>query len=85
MSRLSDKPRQRRPIRPPSIGNCVDQKQYFERLNGRGYQSHFGGQLYVGLGAMDHVDRIEIVWPNSREPMVLSDVVVDQRLVVIEP
>lgn len=64
---------------------CSDQQQYFEQLNGRGYQSHFGGQIYVGLGAMDKVDRIEIAWPNSREPMVLSDVVVDQRLVVVEP
>jgi hypothetical protein len=30
--------------------------------SGRGYQSHWGSRLHFGLGASDHVDRVEVHW-----------------------
>ncbi len=47
--------------------------------SGRSYQSHFGSRLHFGLGAHDHVDRIEIRWIGG-EIDVFEHVNVDQLI-----
>ena len=49
------------------------------------FQSGDPTDLHVGLGARDRVDRIEIWWPGTTTPQVLSDVAADQLLAVTRP
>ena len=44
------------------IVTAGDLTQIDEVHGGRGYQSHWGSLLHFGLGARDHVDRIEVRW-----------------------
>lgn len=53
----------------------------FEVHAGRGYQSHFGSRIHVGLGAATRVDRLEIRWPGGDRD-VLEDLPVDRTLLV---
>lgn len=64
----------------------VGSKTYFEeRLNGRGYQSHYASELHVGLGKTDKIDHIKIQWPSGEVThTVLENVPVNQRLIVIQ-
>ncbi len=64
----------------------VGAKNYFEeRLNGRGYQSHYGSAIHVGLGKADKIDHIKIQWPSGGVThTVLENVPVNQRLTVIQ-
>lgn len=57
-----------------------------EVLLGRGYQSHFGSILHIGLGTAQHVDSIEVHWPHgdvSQYPVLEagSQVILRQGLV----
>ena len=45
--------------------------------SGRSYQSHFGSRLQFGLGTMDHVDQVEIKWPEGAVE-VLKNLPVDR-------
>jgi len=51
--------------------------------SGRGYQSHYGSRLHIGLGAHDHVDRIEVRWIGGSTD-VFEDIEVDQLLTITE-
>lgn len=62
-----------------------DTKYYLEKLNGRGYQSFYGSILTVGLGDIQQVDQISIMWPGSTQKTILEQVDTNQRLVIIEP
>ncbi len=42
-----------------------DLEQIAEVHSGRGYQSHFGSRIQLGLGEQDQVDRIEVRWPDG--------------------
>ncbi len=46
--------------------------QLAEVHSGRGYQSHFGTRLHIGLGTADRVQRIEVRWIGGRRD-VLED------------
>jgi len=60
-----------------------DLVQVAEVHAGRGYQSHFGTQLYFGLRDRVRVDRVEVRWVGGGVD-VFSDLAADQRLVLIE-
>jgi len=59
--------------------------QFTEKVNGRGYQSHYGAALHFGLGKSPHVDQIEIQWPGHLQKQVLRQVNVNQRLKIVQP
>lgn len=53
----------------------------FEVHAGRGYQSHFGSRLHVGLGAAVRVERVEVRWPGGATQR-LEDPPIDRTLLV---
>lgn len=63
---------------------CNDKSQVQMIHNGRGYQSHFGTRLHFGLGDVNDVDQLEIVWPSGLVQKVVVDNI-NQVLDVIEP
>ena len=60
-----------------------DLTQIDEVHSGRGYQSHFGSRLHLGLGKRDRVDRIEVRWIGGGVD-VLEDVGVDRLMTIVE-
>lgn len=58
--------------------------QYNHMTTSVGYASSSAGPVHFGLGAQDHVDSIEIVWPSG-VVQTLRNVVSDQVLNVKEP
>ena len=54
-----------------------------ERHSGRGYQSHWGSRLHLGLGQHDRVDRIEVHWIGGGVD-VLENVPADRVLTIRE-
>lgn len=58
--------------------------QLAEVHSGRGYQSHFGLRLHLGLGASDRVDRLEVRWLGGGVT-VLENVAADRVLTIVEP
>ena len=60
-------------------------KSYMEQINGRGYQSYFGSILTAGLGNVEKIDSLQIYWPNRSEPTILNQIVVNQRMTIVEP
>ncbi|MFO0942892.1 MAG: CRTAC1 family protein [Pirellulales bacterium] len=58
--------------------------QYYEQINGRGYQSYFGSVLTIGLGSNQRIDKLEILWPGDPKPTLLLDVNVDQEHFVVQ-
>ena len=54
--------------------HCGNKVQFTEKVNGRGYQSHYGATLHFGLGNNTQVDRIEIQWPGIPQKQVLSNI-----------
>ncbi len=61
-------------------GNLI---QFDERHSGRGYQSHWGSRLHLGLGQHDRVDRIEVHWIGGGVD-VLENVPADRVLTIRE-
>lgn len=57
--------------------------QIDEAHSGRGYQSHHGARLHFGLGARDHVDRLEVRWIGGGSDVV-EHVGTDRTVTVIE-
>ncbi len=58
---------------------------YMERINGRGYQSHYGKRLHFGLGRVDAIDRVEVLWPGKRNlRTVIENVPANQIKTVVE-
>lgn len=64
------------------------------KLNGRGYQSHHGERLHLGLGARSTedldiaellVNEILIFWPSNTEPQVVKNLSVNQYHTIVEP
>lgn len=49
------------------------------------FQSGDTTDIHVGLGSVEVVPRIEILWPGSSEAQVLTDVAVDQLITVSRP
>jgi len=62
-------------------GNHV---QFAEKVNGRGYQSHYGAALHFGLGQSMRVDQIEIQWPGHSNKQVIFRADVNQRLKIVQ-
>jgi len=60
------------------------QVQFTEKVNGRGYQSHYGSTLHFGLGKFTLVDRMEIQWPGHVQKQILNNVSVNQRLKIVQ-
>jgi len=60
-----------------------DLTQIDEVLSGRGYQSHFGSRLHLGLGKRDRVDRIEVRWIGGGTD-VLENLPVDRLIAITE-
>jgi hypothetical protein len=58
--------------------------QYRTLMPARGYLSQVEMPLTFGLGEVDHVERIDIVWPGGVE-QTLSDIGVDRLLIVRHP
>ncbi len=60
-------------------------KLYVERINGRGYQSHYGKRLHFGLGTIKKIDRIEVLWPGKRHlRTVIENVSANQIKTIVE-
>ncbi|MFN7148004.1 MAG: CRTAC1 family protein, partial [Microthrixaceae bacterium] len=51
-------------------------------IGGGSYESQVPTEVHVGLGDIDEVQRVEVRWPGSTEPQVLTDVDADQVLTV---
>jgi len=45
----------------------------------RGFQSSMDYVMTIGLGAKDHIDSLEVLWPNDQKT-ILRDVAVNQKL-----
>ena len=60
-----------------------DLSQVDEVHSGRGYQSHWGTRLHLGLGKRDRIDRIEVRWIGGGVD-VLENVAVDRLLTITE-
>jgi len=58
--------------------------QFAEKVNGRGYQSHYGAALHFGLGQSMRVDQIEIQWPGHSNKQVIFRADVNQRLKIVQ-
>ena len=59
------------------------QKQLVEQSPMRGYLSSVSPVLHAGLGAVVHIDSVEVLWPQGRR-QVLREVAVNQRLLLSE-
>ncbi len=46
--------------------------------SGRGYQSHYGGRLYFGLGTHTQIDSIKVSWIGSSRPDIYTEIKTDQ-------
>jgi hypothetical protein len=60
-----------------------DLRQLDEVHSGRGYQSHWGFRLHLGLGEHDRADRIEVRWIGGATE-VFENVDADQVVTIIE-
>jgi hypothetical protein len=58
-----------------------DLVQVAEVRSGRGYQSHYGSRLHFGLGAQDHVDRVEVQW-MATGTQVFDEVPIDRKVIL---
>ncbi len=59
-----------------STEGCIQTMQNF---NTRGFQSSVEPSLIFGLGDIDRIEKLEVIWPNQ-QMQVLTDVQVDQSL-----
>lgn len=57
------------------------QKQYLEQFPTRGYLSSVSPTLHFGLGAVEEVDSLQVVWPDGRKQTIRS-ISANQRLTV---
>jgi hypothetical protein len=55
--------------------------QLAEVHSGRGYQGHHGTRLHFGLGAQNHIDRIEVRWIGGTADVV-RDLAADRILTI---
>jgi enediyne biosynthesis protein E4 len=55
------------------------QVQYLEQMPMRGFQSSVSGVLHFGLGAINTVDSLKVIWPNGKQQR-LTNVKGDQWL-----
>jgi hypothetical protein len=53
------------------------QRQYIDHTPYRGYQSSMDHRIHFGLGTVQRVDSLEVVWPDGRH-QVLTDLPVNQ-------
>ncbi|MBK7410792.1 MAG: VCBS repeat-containing protein [Saprospirales bacterium] len=58
-----------------------DEMQFQEWQTSRGFQSTVDETLHFGLGEVEKVDRIEVVWPNGKS-QVIANVHANQTLVI---
>lgn len=56
-----------------------DGMQVRQNFNGRGFQSSIEPKLLFGLGEQEHVERLEVVWPD-RKSQIIENVIADQTL-----
>jgi hypothetical protein len=59
-----------------------DLVQYRETHSTGGYLTQSSPVLHFGLGAGSHVDRVEVIWPGSKQPQVRLQPKVDSLLVI---
>jgi len=59
------------------------QSHVAEVHSGRGYQSHYGSRLHLGLGAAELVEQVEIHWPGGQVERFRS-LPVDRQLMLTE-
>lgn len=67
-----------------AIGSSIklysDQELIVQELQpSRGFQSSMDYVMTIGLGAKDHIDSIEVLWPNDAKTIV-RDIAVNQKL-----
>ncbi|THH41626.1 CRTAC1 family protein [Neolewinella litorea] len=60
-----------------------DREFYLEHMPMRGFESSMQYRLHFGLGDIDYIDRVDIVWPNGKQSS-LPGPAVDQLLIVSE-
>lgn len=58
-------------------------KQYHEQHLYRGYKSTVTDVVHFGLGTMEMVERIEVIWPDGRN-QILLDVAANQRISLLQ-
>ena len=61
-----------------------EQRQYREVQTSYGYGSQVSPQVHFGLGPIQQVDSLRIIWPDGKESFT-THIRVDQRLVVTHP
>lgn len=57
------------------------QKQYIDHTPYRGYMSTVDDRIHFGLGPIDRVDSLEVIWPDGRY-QVLTDLTADQWIII---
>jgi len=60
-----------------------DKEQFLEQIPTRGYQSSVSPVLHFGLGKVETVDTLQIVWPSGRT-QVLTQVSANQQVQILE-
>ncbi|WP_315820790.1 ASPIC/UnbV domain-containing protein [Paraflavitalea speifideaquila] len=60
-----------------------NQQQYLEQMPSRGYLSTVSAILHAGLGAVNMIDSLRIVWPGGKTQL-LKGIKANQLLVVTE-
>lgn len=47
-------------------------QQYLEQMPTRGYQSSVSPRLHFGLGTLERIDSLRIVWPTGKQQVILT-------------
>lgn len=58
-------------------------QQFLEQMPTRGYQSSVSPVLHFGLGDVDTVDTLQVIWPGGQQQL-LTEVPTNQRLTLLE-
>jgi hypothetical protein len=62
-----------------------DLVQYREAHSSGGYLTQSSPVLHVGLADARQVDRVEIIWPGTKQPQVVSNPQIDKLITVEQP
>lgn len=60
----------------------IREQQYYEHYLTRGYKSTVDHRVHIGLGTVENIDSLEILWPDGRYELLLN--VQPNKLLVLE-
>lgn len=63
------------------MAKAGDQTYYLEQMPNRGFQSTVDSKLTLGLGAIQQLDQVKVIWPNGKETRI-ENIPANQLLVL---